>query len=74
MQIDDLVLVPNKEEINFCQIKSDYLFDPKFPDDDKGYLHQRKVKWLTPIKRDSLPMDIRSSLKAQHCHKPNKIL
>lgn len=65
MQIDDLVLVPNHEDIYFCQIKSDYQYVPTLDNDQDGYPHQRSVIWLNPIKRDNLPMDIRSSLKAQ---------
>lgn len=65
MEKDDLVLVPNNEDIYFCQIKSSYQYVSALDNDQDGYPHQRKVTWLAPTKRENLPMDIRSSLKAQ---------
>lgn len=64
MNIDDIVLVPNGDEIHFCIIKSDYFFDPIYDSNQTGYSHQRKVEWLSSIQRKNLPMDVRSSLKA----------
>lgn len=61
MNIDDLVLVPDGDDIHFCTIKSDYFFDPNYEQD--GYPHQRKVEWLTSTQRTDLPMDLRMSLK-----------
>jgi len=65
MQVDDLVIVPNDNEIHFCQIKSDYFYDLKLDNNQDGYPHQRQVVWLKMINRKDLPMELRSSLKAQ---------
>lgn len=65
MQVGDLVVVPDDVDIHFCQIKSDYRYDPKLANDKDGYPHQRQVVWLKTVSRKDLPMDLRSSLKAQ---------
>lgn len=65
MHVGDIVVVPDDAEIHFCQIKSDYLYDPKLANDQDGYPHQRQVVWLKTVSRTDLPMDLRSSLKAQ---------
>ncbi|MEH7009220.1 hypothetical protein V7087_00115 [Neobacillus niacini] len=61
--INDLILVPNGDDIHFGIIKSDYFFDPRFDSDDIGYSHQRKVEWLSTKRRTDLPMNLRKSLK-----------
>ena len=63
MDIDDLVLVPDNDDIHFCMIKSDYYFDAKYDSDSAGYSHQREVEWLTSTSRNALPMDLRKSLR-----------
>src|SRR5659263_189072 len=37
MAIDDLVLVPNGDDIHFCIIKSKYFLDPNYDSDQFGY-------------------------------------
>lgn len=63
MQIGDLVLVPDGEDIYFCEITSDYYIDESLDNDNDGYPHQRKVKWLSNTLRTELSMALRSSLK-----------
>jgi predicted Mrr-cat superfamily restriction endonuclease len=63
MNIDDLVLVPNGDDIHFCIIKSSYYFDANYDSDTLGYSHQRKVEWLSSTSRINLPMDLRKSLR-----------
>lgn len=63
MNVDDLVLVPNGDDIHFCVITSDYYFDANFDANTIGYSHQRKVRWLTSTSRSNLPMELRKSLK-----------
>lgn len=64
MQVDDLVLVPNDDDIHFCIIKSDYYYDANYDNDTVGYPHQRKVEWLSSTSRDNLPMELRGSLRS----------
>jgi len=63
MDINDLVLVPDGDDIHFCTIASDYYFDAHYDSDALGYSHQRKVEWLTQTSRSNLPMELRKSLK-----------
>lgn len=66
MSIGDLVLVPNKDDIYFGKIESDYVYDVSKDSNDEAYPHQRKIKWLNgPISRTQLPDALRSSLKVQ---------
>ena len=70
MQVGDLVLVPDGEDIYFCEITSDYYRDKSvdyiekpIDSNDYGYPHQRKVKWLSNTLRTELSKALRSSLK-----------
>lgn len=63
MQIGDLILVPDGEDIYFCEIVSDYYIDKSLDNDNDGYPHQRKIKWLSDTLRKDLSMALRSSLK-----------
>lgn len=63
MNINDLVLVIDGDDIHFCEILSDYLYDKTKDKDDIGYPHQRSVKWLNKTQRNKLPKELRSSLK-----------
>lgn len=63
MQIGDLILVPDGEDIYFCKIVSDYYIDKSLDNDNDGYPHQRKIKWLSNTLRKDLSMALRSSLK-----------
>ncbi|WP_147534529.1 restriction endonuclease [Bacillus marasmi] len=59
----DLVVIPYEDDIYFIKVISDYFFEPTKVND--GYPHQRKVEWLKgPISRNSLPDDLRNSLRA----------
>ncbi|NIK80533.1 putative Mrr-cat superfamily restriction endonuclease [Paenibacillus castaneae] len=68
--VGDLVLVPddNQRDVYFCQVKSDYDYDPKL-DEDKagsGFPHYRHVEWFfnkTPINRSQLPDPLLKSLQ-----------
>ena len=44
MQKDDLLLVPDGDDIFFARVESGYFFEPGRQDD--GYPHQRRVTWL----------------------------
>lgn len=61
--INDLILVPDGDDIHFGIIKSDYFFDSRFDSPNIGYSHQRKVEWLSTKRRTDLPMNLRKSLK-----------
>jgi len=63
MQVGDLILVPDGEDIYFCEIASEYYIDSSLDNDHDGYPHQRKVKWLSDTSRKDLSMSLRSSLK-----------
>ncbi len=65
INIGDLILTPNGDDIYLGEVTSDYYFDPDVDthDEDKGYPHQRKAKWLKNIARNDLSMDLRTSLK-----------
>jgi restriction system protein len=63
MNVDNLVLVPDGDDIHFGIIKSNYFFDTKYDSDAVGYSHQRRVEWLSSTLRKNLPMDLRKSLK-----------
>ena len=65
MQVGDLVLIPDGEDIYFCEITSDYYLDKSVDNDVDGYPHQRKIKWLSDTLRKDLSMALRSSLKVQ---------
>ena len=63
MQKDDLLLVPDGEDIFFAQVESGYCFESAQA--AAGYPHQRRVAWLQSVARSDLSMDLRMSLKAQ---------
>lgn len=63
MQKDDLLLVPDGDDIVFARVESGYFFEPGRQDD--GYPHQRRVTWLRNTARSALSMDLRMSLKSQ---------
>lgn len=63
MNPGDLVLVPDGADIFFAEISSDYYLDAQYDNDQTGYPHQRKVKWLQSVARDDLSKQLRSSLK-----------
>lgn len=63
MQIGDSVLMPYGDDIYLGEITSNYYRDPSVDNDDKGYPHQRTVKWLSNTSRKELTIDLRSSLK-----------
>ncbi|MCR8747222.1 restriction endonuclease [Romboutsia lituseburensis] len=66
MNLNDLVLIPNGDDIYFGKIDSDYIYDKSKDSDDEGYPHQRKIVFLHgPISRSNLPNTLRSSLKSQ---------
>ena len=65
MQIGDLVLVPDGEDIYFCEITSEYYIEKSVDNVVDGYPHQRKVKFLSNVLRTDLSMALRSSLKVQ---------
>lgn len=63
MAIGDLVLVPDGDDIYFCEITSDYYLDDVYDNNTDGYPHQRKVKWLSNTLRKDLSTPLRTSLK-----------
>jgi len=65
MQVGDLVLIPDGEDIYFCEITSDYYIEKSVDNDADGYPHQRKIKFLSNTLRKDLSMSLRSSLKVQ---------
>lgn len=66
MNLDDLVLIPNGDDIYFGKIDSDYIYNKSKDSNEEGYPHQRKIIFLHgPISRSTLPSALRSSLKSQ---------
>lgn len=63
MNVDDLVLVPDGDDIHFCIVQSDYFFDTHHASE---YPHQRKIEWLSSTQRKALPIELRKSLKIPH--------
>ncbi len=63
MQVGDFILTPDGDDIYFGEITSDYYMESSVNNDNTGYPHQRKVKWLNSTLRKSLSMPLRSSLK-----------
>jgi len=65
MRIDDIVVVPDGNNINFCRITSDYYYEPTKSSQTEGYPHQRKIEWVKgPVRRDDIPEALRQSLRA----------
>lgn len=64
MSIGDLALVPDGQDIFFGEICSDYFLDTTVDNQQDGYPHQRKIKWLNNVARDELSKGLRTSLKA----------
>lgn len=66
MELDDLILIPNGEDIYFAKVTSNYQYDQSKDNDNEGYPHQRRIQFLnSPISRLSLPNELRNSLKVQ---------
>lgn len=63
MKVDDLLLMPNGEDIYFGKITSDYYLDSSVDNDKDGYPHQRKAEWMKNASRKELSKELRSSLK-----------
>lgn len=63
MKNGDLLLMPNGDDIYFGEITSGYYCDPLVDNDNDGYPHQRKAKWLTNTSRQTLSKELRYSLK-----------
>lgn len=63
MQLGNLILVPDGDDIYFCEVISDYYLDHSVDNDTDGYSHQRKVQWLSDTSRKDLSTSLRSSLK-----------
>ncbi len=63
MHSGDLLLMPNGDDIYFGEITSVYYYDSFTDNDEDGYPHQRKAKWLTHTSRQSLSKELRYSLK-----------
>ncbi|MEG2092604.1 MAG: restriction endonuclease [Cetobacterium sp.] len=63
MSIGNLVLIPNENDIYIGEVKSDYKYDPTKDNDTEGYPHQREIKILKKIERNTLPTDIKNSLR-----------
>ena len=63
MREGDFVVVPNKNDIYFAKITTDYFYDSTKK--DLGYPHQRTVEWIKgPIRRDKIFDDLKKSLRA----------
>ena len=63
MREDDLVVVPDGNDIFFAKIISDYFFEPS--NVAEGYSHQRKVEWIKgPVRRNDIFEELRKSLRA----------
>lgn len=66
MQLEDLVLIPNGDDIYFGKINIISIYDKSKDSDVEGYPHQRKIIFLNgPISRSSLPNTLRTSLKVR---------
>ncbi|MBE6063563.1 MAG: hypothetical protein E7207_08470 [Clostridium butyricum] len=64
INIDDLILIPNHDDIYFAKVLGPYKYDSSKDNNTDGYPHQRSIKFLTgPINRSTLPSDLRNSLK-----------
>lgn len=67
MNVDDLVLVPDGNDINFFIVQSEYFFDTQHANKDTSeYPHQRTISWLSSKQRKNLPIELRKSLKIPH--------
>lgn len=65
MRENDIVVVPDGNNIFFCKIKGDYYYDQTKSSRTVGYPHQRKVEWIKgPVRRDDIPEALRQSLRA----------
>ncbi|MGL6056857.1 MAG: restriction endonuclease [Culicoidibacterales bacterium] len=65
MQLGDIVLVPDGEDIYFCEITSDYYLASNVDNNKEGYPRQRQVKWLKATLRKNLSLELRNALKNQ---------
>lgn len=64
INIDDLILIPNHDDIYFAKVLGPYKYDSSKDNNTDGYPHQRKIEFLTgPISRSLLPNALRNSLK-----------
>lgn len=65
IRINDIVVVPDGDDIYFCKVISDYYYDQTKASQSEGYPHQKKVEWIKgPIKRTDIPDLLRNSLRA----------
>lgn len=65
IRVDDILVVPNDNDIYFCKVTSSYYYDITKSSQTEGYPHQRKVKWLKgPVRREDIPESVRESLRA----------
>lgn len=64
MNINDLVLIPNGDDIYLGEIVSDYIYVPNKDNNHEGYPHQRNIDILNvPISRFTLPDTLKKSLR-----------
>lgn len=62
IQCGHLVLMPNGDDIHVGIIDSEYYHEPSVDNEDEGYPHQRKVKWITVLDRHELSEQFQRSL------------
>ncbi len=63
MKADDLLLMPNGDDIHLGKVTGDYYLDSSVDDNESGYPHQRKAEWLKCLSRKELSKELCSSLK-----------
>lgn len=65
IRVNDLLIVPNENDVYFCKVVSDYYYEPSKSSEAEGYPHQRKVQWLKgPVRREDIPESVKESLRA----------
>lgn len=60
----DFVIAPDGDDIHLCKVTSHYYYDETKQDESLGYPQQRKVEWITCVDRNTLPIELRNTLKA----------
>lgn len=61
---NDIVIVPDGDNIYFFRVVGDYYYDSTKSGQTEGYPHQRKVELITgPVRRNSLPETLQKSLR-----------
>ncbi|MGV3152966.1 hypothetical protein [Sarcina ventriculi] len=64
MNINDLVLIPDGDDIYLGEIVSDYIYVPNKDNNHEGYPHQRNIDILNvPISRSTLPDTLKKSFR-----------